>query len=232
MTQKTKVKNSDKNRQMTIIGGIVVAAIAIFGIVLYFASPNVGSLNYDGVYAERTEDGAFILGDPDAPITVVAWEDFLCPHCQSYQSTVKKFIQDYVFTGQARFEFRMLPISTQSQFIFGLVECAAEVQDDPLAFWPAHDAMFRLTTTSGASFDGADFAREIGVPYSELLDCAETADQFQIDQQLASQQNNQITGTPAVAWRDNTGRLRLDVINRQPNNEQLANLVEVFGQLP
>ncbi|MGJ3241001.1 MAG: DsbA family protein [Anaerolineae bacterium] len=228
MVQKTK--NSSKKQQQMLIGGVVAAVVVIFGVVLYLAMPKTSALDYSNVYAERTADGAFIVGEPDAPVTIVAWEDFLCVHCQTYQSTVKRFIEDYVFTGQARFEFRMLSISPQSPFVFSMVECAAEVQDDPNAFWEAHDEMFRLTSTSGPNFSGSDFADTIGVSYSDLLDCAETANQYQADQQLASTLNNQITGTPAVAWRLNNGNIRLDVINRQPTYEQLAGLVETFGQ--
>lgn len=229
MTQR-KVKNTDKSQQMLIIGGIVAVVVILFGAVLFLASPSGKTLDFSNVHAERTDDGAFILGNPEAPVTVVAWEDFLCPHCQTYQSTVKRFIEDYVLTGQARFEFRMLPIANQSAFVFSLVECAAVVEDDPRAFWPAHDAMFRLASTNGANLDGSDFADEIGVSYGALLDCADEVSQYQTDQQYASQFGNQITGTPAVGWRLNNGEVRLDIINRQPTYEDLAGLVEVFGQ--
>lgn len=248
MSIRTKAKNSDKNQQMMIIGGVVVLAVVVFAVAIFLATPNTKSLSYEDVIAERdengdyirpdgdepfitaerTEDGAFIIGNPDAAVTIVAWEDFLCPHCQSYQSTVKRFMEDYVFTGQARFEFRMLSISTQSGFVFGLVECAAE--DDPANFWKAHDEMFALTSTSGASFDGSDFSKAVDVPYSNLLDCAETANQYQVDQQYAAQFNGQISGTPSVGWRLNGGEVQLDQIPRQPSNEQLAALVQLFGQ--
>lgn len=231
MTQKTKVKNSDNNQQMLIIGGIVAVVVILFVAVLAFGGQSGGTLDYSNVEAGRTDDGAFILGNPDAAVTVVAWEDFLCSHCQSYQSTVKRFIEDYVLTGRARFEFRMLPISTQSSFIFSLVECAAVVEDDPVAFWSAHDAMFSLTSANGVNVDGADFADEIGVPYGSLLDCAETANQYQTDAQVAGQvgDGNAISGTPAVAWRLNNSDIRLDIINRQPTYDDLAGLVELFG---
>lgn len=218
-----------KTQQRVIIGGIVGAVVVMFIAILLLARPNVAAFDYEGIPAERTEDGAFILGSPDAPVTIVAWEDFLCNHCQDYQPELKRFFEDYVATGLARFEFRMLPISQQSQFVFQLVECAAVVQDDPAAFWPAHDAMFAMTTTG--TFDGADFAQEIGVPYSELLDCAEEANQYTIDQAAANAGNlaGQITGTPAVGWRLNGGPVRLDIISRRPSAQQMGELVQLMG---
>lgn len=249
MSQKIRAKNQAKNQQLLVIGGVVAIAIVVFGIVLYFAAPKTTRLDYGNyvadlddngefirvegepfVITERTTDGGFVIGNPDAAITVVAFEDFLCPHCQDYQPTIKRFIEDYVFTGRARFEFRMLPISNSSGLFFSLVECSAEVSDDPAAFWYAHDEMFALTTTNGISLQGSDFARAIGEPYGTLLDCTDTATQYQTDQALAGQYQ-QITGTPAVAWRLNGGNLRLDTINRRPSYDELATLVEVFGQV-
>lgn len=235
MTLKKKGKNENKKQQQMIIAGIILAAIVVFGVVLWFARPNINRFDYTGIHAERTDDGAFILGDPAAPITVVAWEDFLCPHCQNYQSTIKKFFEDYVRTGRARFEFRMLPISQgQSAFTFGLVECVAIIEDDPFAFWPAHDAMFALTTTNGTNYDGGDFADEVGIPYGELLDCVEDADQVDTDLALARSvdDGSTISGTPALAWRLNDGPIRTDIINRQPTHEQLASLVAFAESLP
>ncbi|MEO1164411.1 MAG: thioredoxin domain-containing protein [Chloroflexota bacterium] len=218
-----------KNQQGIIVGGIIAAVVVVFIGVLFLARPNVTSFDYEGIPADRTEDGAFILGDPSAPITIVAWEDFLCSHCQDYQPELKRFFEEYVETGQARFEFRMLPISNQSQFVFQLVECAAIVQDDPAAFWLAHDTMFAMTTTG--TFDGADFAREIGVPYSELLDCTEEANQWQADQAASNvgALAGQITGTPAVGWRLNGGPVRLDIISRRPNTQQIGELITLFS---
>lgn len=187
----------------------------------------VSTIDYASIPQNRTEDGAFVLGNPDAAVTVVAFEDFLCPHCQNYQPTVHAFIMEHVVTGEARFEFRMLPISQQSFFVFGLVECA-EIES-PGSFWYAHDAMFNLTTEQGFNLDGNDFASAMDISADELLECTETATQYQADQALAGEYS-EITGTPSLAWRLNDGELRLDVIPRQPTPEQLTALVDEFSQ--
>src|SRR5215207_4842489 len=36
------------------------------------------------LHRERLSDGGFIIGDPDAPITIVEFADWACPHCQDY----------------------------------------------------------------------------------------------------------------------------------------------------
>jgi len=227
VTNKVKNEEAQKRQQLLILGGIALAVVAIVGVIiaLQFGGTNLSG-DYAGIAQERLEDGGFVLGDPDAPITIVAFEDFLCSHCQTYQQIVKEFIDEHVRTGEARFEFRMLPISQQSSFVFGMVECAEILE--PGSFWQAHDMMFNITSTTG--FDtqtGRDFTSDLGIPYGEMLDCVrDDADQYRTDQQLASQYRERITGTPSVVWRDADGNIRLDGISRQPNNAQLSSLVE------
>src|SRR6188474_1184283 len=61
------------------------------------------TLPYENPYADipfsRTEDGAPVLGNPDAPITIIEFADFACPFCQRYEPTMQEFIQEYVATG-------------------------------------------------------------------------------------------------------------------------------------
>src|SRR5688572_1885482 len=57
------------------------------------ATPEVTAAVVDNPYADipfsRTVDGAPVLGDPDAPITIVEFADFACPPCQRYQPTME-----------------------------------------------------------------------------------------------------------------------------------------------
>ena len=59
------------------------------------------------------------------------------------------------------------------------------------------------------------------------MDCLDDANQVQTDLALANSigGGQAITGTPAVAWRLNGGEVRLDIISRRPNNDELASLV-------
>lgn len=227
MTQKTnnEKRKNDQQRNLLVIGGIVAAALVV-GIIAIFLSTNDtslagGAIDYSEITQGRTSDGGFVLGDPEAPITVVAFEDFLCPACQQYQGELKQFIRDEVLTGNARFEFRMLPISNQSSITFGLAECTAELGG---SFWEAHDIIFDIA--SSERFDSSSarkFAERIGLPYSDLLDCQATADQYNVDSRLANQVD--ANSTPTVVFRLADGQLVQSPIGQRPGAAQLSQFV-------
>src|SRR5215211_1662360 len=99
-----------KKRQQMIIIGVVVAAIIAAGVlVMASGQTTASSVDFQALNPTRSEDGAFIIGNPEAPITVIEFADFGCPHCLEYKPTIEQFIRDYVVTDKARFEFRVFP---------------------------------------------------------------------------------------------------------------------------
>lgn len=227
MAQKQKTKNNlTKNRNIiiVIVGAVMVVTMAI--IALSASGTTIGgtSVNYADLHRERLEDGGFVLGDPNAPITIVAFEDFLCPACQSYEPTVKRFIEDYVVTGRARFEYRILPAvdPTYSVVAGQLAECADILREG--SFWDAHDELFRLASSERFNNNTARrFADNMNLSYADLLDCTSDARQWQVDQQLASQVG--VTGTPTVLVRYSDGILRPSPAGPRPDITGLATLV-------
>lgn len=150
----------------------------------------------------RTEDGAFVIGNPDAPVTIIEFADFLCPACQRYHEEIGRWISDYVLTGQARFEFRMLPTQQLSPFVFAVAECAAE--QSASGFWPVHEALFDIANTNGIGDDvGRIIADRFDLDYAGLLECTQEADQFEIDRQYASSLG--VGATPSIRVRYGDG---------------------------
>lgn len=165
---------------------------------------------YEGIATERLEDGGFVLGNPEAPVTLVEFADFLCGHCQTYQATAHTFIETYVATGQARFEYRLFPVvdPTYSPYSAQLAECADEQQTG--LFWPAHDYLYDLAIERNIGPDTAEnMAALFELNVDALNTCAETADQFEIDQELG--QSLGVSGTPATRLRvgDEIGLVRV-----------------------
>lgn len=153
------------------------------------------------LHQSRTEDGAFVLGDPDAPITIVEFADWACSHCQEYQPTMNAILREYVATGQAKFEFRMFPTAggQQTAYAGALAECAEEQQRG--AFWSSYATLYVLARTDLYSGDLASLlADSLELTADELTICAQTAQQVVTDVGVA--QAAGVTGTPALLIRD------------------------------
>jgi len=148
------------SRWMFIVGG-VVAAGAVAGLIAMQA--------FGGDTAtvpERVATGeGRVLGDPNAPVTVVEYADFQCPVCKrAVSSVVSKIEEDYVQQGQVKIEFRMYPFLGQESFNAAQ---AAEAARDQGKFWEYHDALFNA---QGRENSGVfvyetlvDLAREVGL---------------------------------------------------------------------
>ncbi len=161
---------------------------------------------YEGIETSRAEDGGFVLGSPDAPVTVVVFADFMCPHCQTYVETTHEFIDTFVRDGQARLEYRLYPIvnPTYSALTAQWAECV-EVQRDG-AFWPAHDMLYNLAHAGEVGPDTPEtLAETLGLDVEKLDACAADAAQYVTDLELGASLG--VSGTPATAVRLEDGTL-------------------------
>jgi hypothetical protein len=85
------------------------------------------------------------LGRSDAPVTVVAFEDFACPHCATYSLEVFPDIRpEYVETGVVRYQFRDFPVPVDERWSWQAASAARGVQDemDDATFFEYAHALF------------------------------------------------------------------------------------------
>ncbi len=180
------------------------------------AAVDTDAIDYSVIPQSRTEDGAFVLGEPDAPITIVEFADFMCPHCQTYHATVQEIIRTYVVTGQARFEYRFFPVvdADLSPLTARMAECADILK--PGSFWQAHDALYNLTAAGFNSLMPFTYAAQVGLDYDALVTCvSEEADQVSTDLEMG--QAAGIAGTPSIMIRYGDGELEdISADNGQP----------------
>jgi len=225
-----KIKGSPQRARL-ILGAAVLVAVVIAAALVVISSQSsfsASAVDYSQIPQGRQDDGGFVLGDPAAPITIVAFEDFLCSHCQRYKSTVDKLISDYVAKGKARFEYRFTPVvdPAYSRLAATLSECAEILR--PGSFWNAHDRLFELASARRFNDSSArSFAEMMDIPYADLLECSSDATQVDIDGRLATQL--EVRGTPTVFFRIGDGVPQLSPFSNQPTIEQLGTLIEQFS---
>lgn len=164
------------------------------------AEPSV----YTSLPNSRTEDGGFVLGDPAAPVTIVEFADFGCPHCQNYKSTIDQVVDEYVATGMARLEYRTFPTAGgQMTLFFGSIQECLEQQRTG-AFWEAYVLFYEFAMSGRYTQDVANrVTTALGLDYDEALSCLATAQQVITDVNFGI--DNGVAGTPAVMFRVGDG---------------------------
>lgn len=69
--------------------------------------------------------GDVVIGNPDAPVTVIEYASMTCSHCAAFHANVQDdFIAQYVDTGRARFIFREYPLDPVALAAATLARCA------------------------------------------------------------------------------------------------------------
>ncbi|HVN26424.1 MAG TPA: DsbA family protein [Candidatus Paceibacterota bacterium] len=81
-----------------------------------------------------------VLGDKNAPVTLVEYGDYQCPYCGLfYAQTEQQIIKDYVNNGKVRMVFRNFAfLGPESTLAAEAAECA----NDQGKLWPYHDALY------------------------------------------------------------------------------------------
>jgi protein-disulfide isomerase len=87
-------------------------------------------------------DDARVLGDLDAPVTIVEFSDYQCPFCaRHFQQTWPQLKTDYIDTGRIKYVFKDFPITSihpEAPKAHEAARCAGD-QD---AYWALHDRLF------------------------------------------------------------------------------------------
>ena len=140
------------------------------------------------------------IGDPNAPVLVETYEDFLCPHCAAFTSSVGPELMKLVKEGKVRWEFKY-------RVIFGAdaynADMAAECAADQNKFWEFHDALFRRISEDGKIAvlpkNLKALAAELGLDSAEFNQCLDSKKHLQAIQKedrLAAARG--VNGTPTI----------------------------------
>ncbi|MGM0591732.1 MAG: thioredoxin domain-containing protein [Halobacteriota archaeon] len=142
-----------------------------------------------------------VLGDPDADLTVMAFEDFACVHCRTYSLEVFPTIrEEYVDTGDIRYEHHDFPIPVNRRWSWRAPSAARGVQDsmdDETFFEFAHDLFENQSDYSMNLI--TDLADGVGADGCAIRADAENETYrpvIETDQQLATSLG--AGGTPAI----------------------------------
>jgi protein-disulfide isomerase len=147
-------------------------------------------------------------GSADAPVTILEFADYSCPHCRTFQQQVKPRIEmTYVQDGRAQLVFH--------DFVLGgfphsfLAARAARCAGDQQKYWQYHDVLFlnQATWSTRAAAPVAalvSYAEQIGADASVFESCLRSdqhAEVVSANRKLAEQLNLPSTSSVLVGVR-------------------------------
>lgn len=203
----TRLQGSNQNRTVLVIGTLI--AVILIALALFAArgrsSGQTGTAQFDLT-------GQPVLGQQNAPVTLVVFEDFKCPNCKRFEEEFMPELRSkYIDTGKAKlvsmnFPFiasmNNLPVD-DSKLAAQAAECAY-LQGGSEAYDRMKQILFRaqgpesevwasksrLKDLAG-SVEGIDQAK-----FNTCLDNDETAAAVEADKQQAEKAG--VSGTPSV----------------------------------
>lgn len=145
------------------------------------------------------EGDSAVLGNADAPVTIVEFSDFQCPFCQRFFTDAYPQIKSqYVDTGKVKIIFKHFPLSfhPNAQKAGEASECARTLGGDA-KFWMMHDKLFQNQSALEVT-NLKQYAKDIGLNESQFnacLDNGDTAAKVQADYSLGTSIG--VSGTPS-----------------------------------
>jgi protein-disulfide isomerase len=202
------------NRRKLLIGAIGATKLAVIGGALFRPGSETALRLPAGAAhaqtAEASEAGyevtEMVLGNPDAPVELIEYSSFTCPHCRNlHANLVPQLMADYVEPGRIRYVYREVYFDR-----FGLWASMVARCGGPERFFGIVDLIYEQQPewTQGSPRDIADNLRRIGrtagLTNDELDACL--TNQPMAEALLATYEANtavhDISGTPTLVIND------------------------------
>lgn len=87
------------------------------------------------------ENGSPIMGNVNAPITILEWGDYQCTFCYKFhQNTLDKINEDFIKTGKVKLVFKDFPLNGPDS---ALAAEAAYCAQDQGKYWQYHNELYK-----------------------------------------------------------------------------------------
>ena len=230
-------KNNDKKTSIhtpSIVIGAGITAVCV--LVIFFGFGGIAEQDHQLIEKEILEKSSMpeptkisedvflknnspILGNPNAPITLIEFGDFQCHYCNVYfQNIEPMIIENFVETGKVNVIFKDYTIIGPDSFdaAYG-AHCASEQNK----YWEYHNILFKNWAGENNGWAGKQnlvkFADDINLDlelFSECMNSTRYSDM--INQSGVDAQTLGITGTPAFFILDRENGQVLTIIGAQP----------------
>jgi protein-disulfide isomerase len=167
-----------------------------------------------------------ILGDKNAPITIIEFSDYECPFCKRhFDQTHQELVKKYIETGKAKLVFRDFPLSFHDPMASKeavAANCAKEQGGDK-KYYEFHDEIFKRTTSNGNGLDDAKIqtiASDLKLNIGTFTTCLSNKTMMdEVKKDIADGSSAGASGTPTFLIGKSTSDGKIDgdlLIGAQP----------------
>jgi protein-disulfide isomerase len=196
----------ERNRRLAIIAGVVVLLGAIIAGGAWYGSGS-GDKPSTGTKTPPVAAGTASLemGDPNAPVKIVIYEDFLCPFCRELESSTRDFLRENAAKGKVLVEYQPINLLTRFPYSAKALNAWAAVLKNkgPKAALELHDLLYEhqpYEESSGNVTDSqiASWVKQAGADTDAVRQAMKAPDTafFAAAQQAMTDAN--VTSTPTV----------------------------------
>ena len=195
------MKNS--NMKFTVI--MTLVAVALLALIVVMSSKQ----DPETVEKETKEvdlAGQPVMGEIDAPVTLVEFGDYKCPSCKAWGEMIyPKLVEDYVLSGDVKFSFVNVLFHGEES-VLGSLAGESVFKQSPKAYWDFHKSLFDAQPEENHDdkWITVDKLLEVAKAYPEInqeilrndVEQEVTIDQVNIDEQLVKEHN--VSQTPTI----------------------------------
>ena len=155
-------------------------------------------------------NGSPILGDPNAPITLVEFGDYQCHYCNVFFQTIEDdIIKNYVKTGKVKMIFKDYNIIGPDSIN---ASHGAHCANEQGLFWEYHDTLYSNWTGENNGWASPKnltiFAEEINADMDKWTQCMnEKSHSITINESNNDARTLELTGTPAFFVINSEGKV-------------------------
>jgi protein-disulfide isomerase len=203
-----------------VVAVVVVAALIVGTIVLTGGdSKTTTTTGTNSALLEGLQQNGSVLGNPDANVTLLQYEDLQCPICKQYtDDAFPTIVEEYVKPGKVKIDFRGLSFIGPDSVKALRIALAAGNQNK---LWDVVEAFYAnqgVENTGWVTDDKVDeiLAQVPGLDAAKVLADAETpAIAAEVDKLTKEGQDRNVQGTPSFF---------IGIADKEPYEIQVASL--------
>lgn len=183
--QEAAVRQARNRRIVTVVGALVIVGLLVAIVLAVVSATRGGDSDKPAAASGKVvvpengnASGAVPIGEPDAPVTVEIYYDYMCPACGAFEAANGGELDRLLEDGSVRIELRPISFldqqSSGTQYSTRAANAFATVADGaPDSAWDFHAALYAQQPQEGSKGlsddEIASIAEEAGVP-SDVID--------------------------------------------------------------